>query len=296
VVTALIIRRVVREPPRGLADRLPPPTLEPFSLRAEMRELAAVARALFLRWPTANIIAGLTLSSFVSYGAYVFIPAYFNRAFGLDFATLGLVLGIAGSVPVAAGTLAGGWLTDGLGGARPAWYALVPAAGLLIATPLYLATFRQHDWHAAALLLAAAGFCQYVSLGPSFGVVQNAVGVRRRATATALLYLCLTLLALAGGPPFAGWLIDQLAGAYWVSSAGGAAQALMHAALGGQAAAAYHGACPGGSGSPACAAVLARASRAGITLLLWLYLWAAAHYALGAFGLARQLRAAAAED
>jgi MFS family permease len=295
IVTALIIRRVVREPPRGYADRLTPTAPAPLAVRAELSELAAVARTLFLSWPTANIILGLTISSFVSYGAYVFIPAYFNRAFGLDFATIGLVLGIAGSFPVAAGTLAGGALTDALGRARPRWYALVPALGLALATPLYFATFRQHDWRSAALLLAAAGFCQYVSLGPSFGVVQNAVGARRRATATALLYLCLTLLALAGGPPFAGWLIDQLAGAFWVHAPGGVPAALARALHGGnaQATAAFRSACLTGGGSPLCAPTLARASRSGIMVMLWLYLWAAAHYALGALGLARQLRTAA---
>jgi hypothetical protein len=50
-----------------------------------------------------------------------------------------------------------------------------------------------------------------VYLAPTFGVVQNSVEPRRRATATALLFFFLNLIALGGGPVFTGWLIDHLA-------------------------------------------------------------------------------------
>ena len=283
VATAALIKRVVAEPSRGAAEALTsapaPPALAPppppLSLSNELRELAAVARRLLLQWPSANVVVGFTVSSFASYGAYVFIPAYFNRDFGLDFATIGLVLGLAGSVPVALGTLSGGWVTDFLGARRALLYALAPAIGLALATPLYVLAFLQRDFASAAALLAAAGFFQYVSLGPTFGIVQNVVAIRQRATATAILYLCLILLALAGGPPFTGWLIDHFAGAHF---AGGS----------------FRASCPGGVGSSACAAALAAASREGIIVTLCLQAWAAVHYALGAIGLGQQLREAEA--
>ena len=47
------------------------------------------------------------------------------------------------------------------------------------------------------------------------------------------------------------------------------------------------------TGGPACVTALALASREGIIVTLCLYVWAAAHYVLGAVGLERQLRAAA---
>jgi MFS family permease len=289
VAVAVLIKRIVAEPPRGHAERAVPaaPVAAPFSLRAEGLELAAVARTLFCRWPLANIILGLTVSSFAAYGAYVFIPAYFNRGFGLDFATIGVVLGLAGSVPVALGTFGGGWLTDRLGAQRARWYALVPAAGLALSTPLYVLALLQRDWRMAALLLAVAGFFQYGSLGPTFGIVQNVVATGQRATATALLYLCLILIALAGGPPFTGWLIDHLAAAHfaqWHADAGGGATA---------SAAAFRAACPGGVGAPGCAAALAAASREGIVATLCLQAWASVHYLLGAIGLERQMQEAA---
>ena len=263
VVVALLIRYLIEEPPRGHAEGGAGAPAG-FSARTETRELAAVARALFLSWPAANVIIGFTISSFASYGAWVFIPAYFNRAFGLDFGTVGVVVGLAGSVPVALGTLLGGFVTDRAATRNPGWYALVPAGGLAVATSLYLLAFAAPGWQVAAALLAVAGFFQYISLGPSFGVVQNVVGARRRATATALLYLCLTV-ALAGGPLFTGWMIDHLFGR----------------------------ACPVGALAGRCATVLAQASRQGITVTLCFHAWAAVHYALGAIGLGRQMQAAA---
>ena len=263
VAVALLIRYLIAEPPRGHAEGGAGAPAR-FSVRTETRELAAVARALFLSWPAANVVMGFTISSFASYGAWVFIPAYFNRAFGLDFGTVGVVVGLAGSVPVALGTLLGGFVTDRAATRNPGWYALVPAGGLAVATSLYLLAFAAPSWHVAAVLLAVAGFFQYISLGPSFGVVQNVVGARRRATATALLYLCLTV-ALAGGPLFTGWMIDHLFGR----------------------------ACPAGALAGGCGTVLAQASRQGITVTLCFHAWAAVHYALGAIGLGRQMQAAA---
>jgi MFS family permease len=127
VAMALALRLLVREPPRGLADGLPAPAPAPFALATELAALAQVARSLFLSWPVANVILGLTVASFASYGSWAFIPAYFPRAFGLDYATAGWVLGLVGSVPVALGTLAGGFLTDladGLPAPAPAPFAL----------------------------------------------------------------------------------------------------------------------------------------------------------------------------
>jgi predicted MFS family arabinose efflux permease len=301
IAMALLLRALVSEPPRGLADGLRAAAPAPFAWGSEFAALGAVARTLFLTWPIANVILGLTVASFASYGSWAFIPAYFPRAFGLDYATAGLVLGLVGSVPVALGTLAGGFLTDLLGARSEKWYVLVPAAGLLAATPFYVAALLAAHWQAAALLLAVPGFFNYISLAPSFGVVQNVVPARQRATATALLFLCLNVLALGGGALFTGFLIDRLAQSYFGHPGLGMVAALAGLGEGGNA---FRSACPGGAApagaagelAGACAAALAQASREGILLTLTLYVWAALHYVAGAFGLARALSRAAAAD
>jgi MFS family permease len=302
VAVALLLRACVAEPPRGLADGIAAPPPAPFAWGAEFAALGAVARALFLTWPAANVILGLTVASFASYGSWAFLPAYFPRAFGLDYATSGLVLGLVGSVPVALGTLAGGFLTDFLGARSERWYVLVPAAGLLAATPFYVAALSQGQWQAAALLLALPGFFNYVSLAPSFGVVQNVVPARQRATATALLFLCLNVVALGGGAFFTGFLIDQLAQGHFAHPQAGLAATL--AGLLSEGRGTFAASCPGGAApagaaaalTRACSQALVQASREGILLTLTLYVWAALHYLAAAFGLKRQLSRAAAAD
>ena len=287
VVYALMLKWLIAEPPREYAAQSG--ALPALSWRAELTELARTARALFASWPAANIVIGLILTSFASYGTYAFLPAYFNRAFALDFATIGVVLGLVGSVPVALGILAGGALTDRLGGRSPRWYALVPAAGLLLTMPVYLLALGQQQWRAAAVLLSVAGFFQYVSLGPSLGIVQNVVTARQRATATALVFLALNVLALGGGSLFTGMLIDHLAQGWFAQHLGSGV---------------FRQACPGGAAAAgaaaqtasACAAALVHATRAGIQVTVAVHAWAALHYLLGSFGLARQLAQAAASQ
>ena len=256
LATAVLIKALVREPPRGHSDppAAPRRALGEFSLRGEWRELKAVGRALAADRPILHMVLGLTIGAFAAYGFYAFLPPYFSRAFGLDYATIGIVAALSGGVAVGIGIVAGGFIADRLARRSARWYALVPAIGGAAAVPLYVLAVQQSDWRAATALLALAGFFQYASLGPTFGVVQNVVDVRRRATATALLYICLSVIALGLGPLFTGWVIDRFAAA-------------------------------GGAG-------LALATRHGLYVILAFFGWAAIHYFLAAAGLAKSLAAA----
>jgi MFS family permease len=209
------------------------------SLAGEFGEMVAVARTLVGNRRAFHMILGVTIGGFANYGFYGFAPLYFNRAFGLSYATTGVIAALTGGIAVGVGIVAGGFVTDRFGLRRPEAYALVPAVGTLLATPFYLLAAVSSEWHLATAFLAVAGFLQYTSLGPTFGVVQNAVEPRRRATATALLYVFLNVVALGGGPLFTGWVIDR---------------------------------------SGALGASLPDATRHGLMVLVVFYAWACAHY------------------
>jgi MFS family permease len=285
---ALLIKAFIREPPRG------PASLPPFSVRAEARELAAVAKLLLADPPIRHMVLGVTLGGFAAYGFYAFAYPYFRRAFGLDYTTVGIIVGFAGGFAVGAGIIAGGFVADALAKRNACWYALVPAIGGVIALPFYGLSLLQADWRHAAALLSIAGFFQYVSLGPTFGVVQNMVDRRRRATATALLYIALSVLALGGGPLFTGWVTDRFAEADF---SGNGLPALAAAPAVG-----FAISCPGGAGAvtagaelkAACSETLTRATRRGLLLTLLFFAWASVHYLLAASGIAESLRAAGA--
>jgi len=293
VLTALIIKGAVREPPRGGADTpggdapgrrssSVAPELPPFSIRHELAELRAVAAALLFDRPILHMVLALTLGAFAAYGFYYFVPAYFRRQFALDSASVGLISAVSGGLAVGLGILAGGVLADFLARWSARWYALVPAIGGTLSLPFYVLALIAPGWKAAAAALSLGGFFWYASLGPTFGVVQNVVDARRRATATAFLYICLSMLALGLGPLFVGWVIDHFAASSFAAS--GTAHSFRQI-------------CPGGAAiagaavtvQEACRSALAAGSRRGLLLTVGFFAWAVGHYVLAAFGLKKTL-------
>jgi predicted MFS family arabinose efflux permease len=314
VIIALAIRLVIKEPPRGHSEPDPHPlspedlsveVSEPphsketaFSLANEFSEMWAVTKTLFGKWPVLHMVLGLTIASFAGYGAGQFAPPYFLRNFDLNYAQVGLITGLVGGFSAGLGTLVGGFLTDRLSKRSPAWYSLTPAIGLAICTPIYVIAYLQPTWQTAAMILLVPGIFHYTYLGPTFGVVQNMVETRRRATATAILLFFTNLLALGGGPPFTGWVIDQFAQFNFAHPQALDTWTSLTAMMGGQGGGdAFTAACPGGvapQGSPAalagqCHAATALATRQGIIVTLFFYLWASVHYLLGAIGLTKAM-------
>ncbi len=284
VVMALILKLIVKEPPRGHSD----PTQKAegsgqFSIAGEFRELGAVAKSLFGSWPIFNMVMGITLVSFAGYGIGQFAAPYFIRTFGLDYAVVGLIFGLIGGFSAGLGTIAGGVVSDRTSRWGAAWYALTPAIGVAIATPLYFLAYTQPNWKVAAAILLFPGIFGYTYLGPTFAVVQNVVETRRRATATAVLFLFLNIIALGGGPLFTGWVIDRLA------------QGMFH---GGS----FAALCPGGVAphgaslqqAASCKTALLGGTRQGILVTIVFYVWGSLHYFLAAPGLAKRLADVAA--
>lgn len=299
VAVALLIRLLIQEPRRseGAAHAA---AHEASAARAggrgilgdEVGALGRVARSLCGRWPVLNVLIGVTLSTFAAQGSWAFMPAFYNRDFGLDYARTGLLVGITGGIPVGLGLLLGGTLTDALGRTRTAWYALLPCVALLACVPLYLLACGAFDWSSSALALGVAGMLQYLSFGPTFGIVQNVVEPRQRATAVALIYVVMNVLALGGGAPFTGWIIDVLAAHHHAHPAAHALGDALHALLHGTPGAhdTFLARCGSAALAQDCHAALALATREGIMLTVLLHAWAAVHYGLGAIGLSRVLR------
>jgi predicted MFS family arabinose efflux permease len=288
ILTAIVIKAAVREPARGGADpQSAAPALAPFSLRAELTELKAVAAALLVDRPILHMVLGLTIGAFAGYGFYFFIPAYFQRKFDLGSATVGLISALTGGAAVGIGILSGGVVSDYLARSSLRWYALVPALGGAISLPLFALAILANDWRVATAALSLAGFFWYASLGPTFGVVQNVIGARRRATATAFLYICLSVLALGLGPLCVGWIIDRFADSSFAMLGG---HGFRKSCLGGMAAAGADA-----SAQSACRSALAVASQRGLLVSAAFFGWAVLHYLLAAVGIGKSLRASLAD-
>jgi MFS family permease len=292
LAVALALKLLVKEPPRGHSEAAGFVASPPLPLSAELSEMWAVIKALFGNWPVANMVIGMTLVSFAGYGGGQFAPPYFIRAFGLSYGQVGLIIGLVAGLGNGIGTLIGGPLTDRLAHIGPRWYALVPAIGVTIAYPLVVGVYTAASWQVATAFILLPGLAAYAYLGPTFGVVQNMAPTHQRATAAAVMLFFVNLIALGGGPPFAGWLIDHLAAFHLANPGQDGFGPAVSGFLGAQPAA-FQAACPGGVAAPgagadavaACKGALVLATRQGIILTYGFYLWGAFHYLLAAFGL-----------
>ena len=308
VMVASAIKLIVKEPPRGWADRkaladerataqaagLPVApeasiAVAPAEAAAEPPpSILAVSERLFGSWGMFHMAAGITVASFAGYGTGHYVPAYFIREFGLGLAVVGMAVGLISGISNGAGTLLGGFLTDIASKRSARWYALVPAIGLILATPIYILAFTRDSYQLAWAILLIPGILHYTYLGPTFGVVQNVMDARMRATAVAVLFFVLNLIALGFGPPFCGWCIDQFARAAFTAK--GMAGDFLEVCKGGVA--------PTGA-SPelvaACPAAMAEGTRMGIVSNLLIYAWAGVHYLLAAITLPRDMARARGE-
>ncbi|HSV02037.1 MAG TPA: MFS transporter [Phenylobacterium sp.] len=309
---AAALKLLVKEPPRGHSEPERPAALPagvtaeahgaPMSLRRELAELGAVVGTLFGKWPVFNMVMGVTLVSMAGYGGGQFSPPYFLRAFHLSYGTVGLVTGLVAGIGAGAGTLIGGFLTDRLAKRHARWYALVPAIGIALSYPFNWAIYTSPSWTVVVALLVLPGLFSYTYLGPTFGVIQNMVSTRRRATATAILFFFLNLIGLGGGPPLTGWMIDHLAAFHFARpDLPGLWQGLSGFFAGDVKA--FQAACPGGvapsaagaAAAQACHGALVLGTRQGILIAYAIGLWGALHYLLAAPGLKAAMARARAE-
>ena len=275
----------MREPERGGLDREVRGARRSrrFSVRRELAELKAVGAALLLDRPILHMVLGVTVGAFAAYGFYYFIPAYFRREFGLGTADRRAhqrprraALRWASAFSRAAGCRI---LSRARARAGMPWCRRSAARSPCRS---YALAILANDWQSATVLLSLAGFFWYASLGPTFGVVQNVAGARRRATATAFLYICLSMIALGLGP-----LVRRLGHRSVRRCELRARRLTAHSAP----------SCPGGAATAGAGAPLriglsvgARAREpAGLLLTVGFFAWAVVHYFLAAAGIGRSL-------
>ncbi len=297
ILLAIAMKWLVKEPVRGAMEEEPLPPQQAYSIRIDLKEIGSVAKKMFGNWILLNMMLGITLVSFAGYGGGAFVQPYWSRTFGLDYAQIGLITGLIGGFSQGVGVLLGGLLSDRLARSGKAmWYGLVPALGIAAAYPFILAIYTVDSWQMAAVWLLFPGALSYTYMGPTYGVVQNSFSPAQRATATAVLFFVLNLIALGFGPPLTGWLIDHLGAAHFFASQ----QLSTWTALGSVWSAdttGFQAACPGGIGTiagsvtdVACKASVELATRQGVLLAFGISLWAAFHYLLAALALRRSAK------
>ena len=224
---------LIADPPRGRYDR---------EASDAVPSLWAVLKRLIVLPSARHLLAGSTLASLVGYGLNGFFTFLLVREFAMSLAQAALWSALLGSLPGAIAVYAGGRLADRFGPARPSLYAAITGACLLIATPIYILGITRGDATLLLVLVFVAALFQYTYLGVTYGVFQNLLHSRMRATGSALLNGIYTLIGQGFGALIVGGLSDRLAPTY------GRAEGLAYA----------------------------------MAITAAIYLWAAAHYFLAA--------------
>lgn len=200
LLLAALVAKTLREPPRGLADKVAD-TGEAPSMRVVIAALAA--KRSFI-----HLTLGAALVGLVSYGMNFFIMPYLIRTTSLTTTQASGVFGLILGVGLGVGTLGGGFLSDWLGRRDLRWYAWLPAASLLVSWVLYGTALQQGDWIAVAVLVTISSFAFYAFLPSTQMTCQGLVPPRMRASTSAVHGLFGSLIGLGLGPTLVGWASD----------------------------------------------------------------------------------------
>ncbi len=152
---------------------------------------------------------GIAFASFASYAVSGFQTKFLRLLDPeFNFRTIIIWIGIINGTFYVAGTYFGAKLVDWRAKKDIRAYGTIPAISILIAFPLALLAFWSPSVVMHLVFGAALQLCLGVYLGPSFAIAQTLAPISLRAMSTALFFFVLNMIALGGGPTFAGYMID----------------------------------------------------------------------------------------
>jgi len=201
ILIAFIVLLTIKEPPRGYSD---PPDTTPLPKAHWAEAFNELKRKPTFWW----MAIGASMVAFVGYGLVSFQAPFLQREHGLDVRDAAINFGAPLSLLAAVGTFLGGYITEKLTPRSQTAVAWVPAIGLLLAVPAYIAAFFLEDLKAIFVLWGIAAVCHYAYLGAQYNIGQGVVSNRSRATAIAVLLILVSLIGNGIGPYFVGFMSD----------------------------------------------------------------------------------------
>jgi len=211
ILLALLVRFVVKEPPRGMAEKRkdvePPGFIQVMSFLWERKSFRHLSFA-------------CALHAFVTYGVGNFMPLFLGRVHEMPILDIGWYYGLIAGIGGLAGTFFGGWSADYMSKKTgdKNWYIWIPFVSTLIAVPFALNTFLiMPTAYIAAYSYFLPVFFGGWYLAPCLASTHFLVGVRMRAMGSAVLLFMLNLIGLGLGPMLTGFVSDYLTPEYGVN-------------------------------------------------------------------------------
>ena len=203
IALAGIVRLTLKEPSRGAME------LDDDDVQIAKLPFIESLRSLLKIPAWWAMCFGIAFGSFVSYASSAFQTKFLIALDpSFDFKTMVILLGIMNGTTYAGGAFFGARLADKWGAKNLRAYGWLPAIAMSITLPLGVWSYWVQSVEANLILSTIYLLFIGIYLGPSFAIAQTLAPINMRAMSTALFFFILNMVALGGGPTFAGWLID----------------------------------------------------------------------------------------
>ena len=202
IVLAGIVKLTLREPVRGAQELDGGTVVKKLPFVESLKSLLKIPA-----WWA--MCFGIAFGSFVSYASSAFQTKFLIALDpSFDFKTMVILLGIMNGTTYAGGAFFGAKLADKWGAKTIRAYGWLPAIAMTVCLPLGIWSYWVQSVEANLILSTVYLLFIGIYLGPSFAIAQTLAPINMRAMSTALFFFILNMVALGGGPTFAGWLID----------------------------------------------------------------------------------------
>jgi MFS family permease len=203
IIIAIIVRFTLAEPIRGLSENK--------QVSEDPVPFKDVLTVLWSRVSFRHMALGAAFNAFASYSTSNWTASFFIRSHNMTTGELGtwlaLIIGLGGAI----GVLSGGLLADRLARNDKRWYVWLPAIAGFISVPFMIGVYTVDNAYLALAFAIVPGLMFNVYLGNAIATTHGLVGLRMRATASAILFLILSIIGLGIGPWSVGMLSDMLA-------------------------------------------------------------------------------------
>ena len=200
IVTAIAFVLTVREPRRGGLDAIP--------AGDAASGFAKTLRMFFSRPALLLAALGSGATQVITYGVGNFTTLFLMREKGMTLGEIAIYYALVVAIGMGAGIFVSGRMVDRFTRRYKQAYALLPAASLTLAIPLYVGFVWAPTWPLALLFLIGPTFLNYFYLSSSVALVQEEVRPDQRVMSGALLLLVMNLIGLGFGPTYVGAASD----------------------------------------------------------------------------------------
>ncbi|MEP1471672.1 MAG: MFS transporter [Halieaceae bacterium] len=202
VFLAGILMLTLREPIRGLAEQR--------TVSTEAVPLKTVIKTLWESKAFRHLSLAASLNAFSGYGTASWTASFMIRSHEMSTGELGtwlaIIIGLCGAI----GVFFGGVAADRLSPRDQRWYMWLPAIVGFIAVPFMFAVYLADNAYLALTMMLIPGLLHQVYLGNTLATTHNLVGLKMRATASAILFFIINMIGLGMGPFMIGLISDML--------------------------------------------------------------------------------------